>query len=139
MRELDIAEANLSARRDEPDQSRMYFYTPGQFAGTKSHCLLQLGDVHGAIRAGEESLALVDPSFVRNLAFTKLFLGDAYVAAKAIDQAASVIAEAAALALQNRSARLLDRLQSTRRQLNPWERTTAVRRLDEQLHACHLS
>jgi hypothetical protein len=88
----------------------MYFYTPGQLAGTRSHCLLQLGGVQGAIRAGEESLALVEPSFVRNFAFTKLFLGDAYMAANEIDQAAVIIREAVGLAAQNRSARLLTHL-----------------------------
>jgi tetratricopeptide (TPR) repeat protein len=139
MRELDIAESNLGAHSDEPDQSRMYFYTAGQAAGTRSHCLLQLGDIKGAIKSGEVSLALVDPSFVRNLAFTKLFLGDAYMAAKEIDRATGAIGEAAALTVQNRSARLLERLRSTRQRLSPWQGSTAVRRLDEQLHAYRLS
>ncbi len=139
MRELGIAEANLTAPRNEPEQSRMYFYTHGQFAGTKSRCLLQLGDVKGAIKAGEESLASVEPSFVRNLAFTKLFLGNAYTAAQEIDEAASLIGEAAVLAAQNRSARLLESLRSARQELNPWLRSAAVRRLDEQLRACRLN
>ncbi len=117
----------------------MYFYTRGQFAGTKSHCLLRLGDVQGAISAGEESLALVDRTFVRNLAFTKFFLGDAYTAAKEIDQAASVIGEAAALAVQNRSVRLRERLRSAIERLSPWRRSAAVRQLHERLRTYHLS
>jgi transcriptional regulator with XRE-family HTH domain len=139
VRELGTAEANLNSHHSEPEQSRMYFYTPGQLAGTQSHCLLQLGDVQGAIRAGEESLTLVDPSFVRNLAFTKLFLADAYAAAQEIDQAAGIVGEATVLVAQNRSARLLERLRSTRRVLSPWQQSTAVRELDEQIHAHQLS
>jgi tetratricopeptide (TPR) repeat protein len=139
MRALDSAEASLNDHCGEPHQSRMYFYTRGQLAGTQSHCLLQLGDVRGAIRAGEESLNLIDPSLVRNLAFTKLFLGDAYAAAKEVDQATSVIGEAAALVTQNRSTRLVQRLRTTRKKLDPWQESAAVQRLDEQLRFYRLT
>lgn len=139
MRQLDRAHENLTAPCDADGQSRMYFYTPGQLAGTRSHCLLQLGDVQGAIRAGEESLALVEPAFVRNFAFTKLFLGDAYMAANEIDQAAVIIGEAVSLAAQNRSARLLTHLRSAHQKLKPWQNFSAVRELDDQLQTYHLS
>ncbi|KWX01257.1 hypothetical protein LI90_2285 [Carbonactinospora thermoautotrophica] len=76
---------------------------------------------------------------MRNLAFTKLFLGDAYTATKEIDQAAIVIGEAAALAVQNRSARLRERLRSAIERLSPWRRSAAVRQLHERLRTYHLS
>jgi hypothetical protein len=135
MQQLEIAGTSLAAAADDPGQSRMYFYTPGQWTGTKSHCLLQLGDVRGAVSSGEESLAMVEPSFVRNLAFTKLFLGDAYAAANELDHAVSIIGEAVPLAEKNRSARLLEHLRSTRRKLSPWQRSGSVQQLDEQLRA----
>lgn len=69
----------------------MHFYARGQFMGTKSLCLLQLRDTDGAHSAAQQSLTMVNPAFVRNHAFTKLYLGDAYTAAGAVPEAAETI------------------------------------------------
>lgn len=135
LQQLEHIERSLATVADDaPEHFRMHFYTTGQFAGTRSLCLLQLGDTDGAIAAGHEALASANPAFVRNLAFTKLYLGDAYTATGAAQEAAAVIGEAAALAVHNRSARLVQRLRAAGNRLARWQRLPVVRHLDEQLH-----
>lgn len=62
-----------------------------------------------------------------------LRLGDAYVQSREIDEAARVIGVGADLAARNSSARLVDVLTQSRRHLDPWRETSAVRDLDDQL------
>src|SRR5262249_62419078 len=104
-----------------------------------SLCLLQLHDTHGALCAAQESLTMKDPAFVRNLAFTKLYLAEAYTAAGGIHEAAAAIGDAAALATRNRSVRLVGRVQAARRQLARCGVPSVVRDLDERLHAYGLN
>jgi hypothetical protein len=73
-----------------------------------------LDDARGAADAAGRALKLIDPSFVRDRAMYTLYLSSAYMQIKEIDQAASALAEAAELAVRNRSARLTDRLLETR-------------------------
>jgi predicted protein tyrosine phosphatase len=117
----------------------MHFYTPGQFAGTRSLCLLQLHDTDGALTAAQESLRMANPAFVRNLAFTQLYLGDAYMAAGAAPEAAVAIGDAAALAAHNRSARLVEQLRAARDRLAQCRALAVIKSLDEQLHSYGLS
>lgn len=78
---------------------------------------------------------MADPAFVRNVAFTKLYLGEAYTAAGAVHEAAAAVGDAAALAARNRSARLVERLGAARDRLMRSRVPSVVRDLDEQLHA----
>jgi hypothetical protein len=110
-----------------------YFYSEDKLASTESGCRLRLGDPRGAAEHAERSLALIEPSFVRDQAMTKLYLGSAHAQVKEIEQAALVLAAAAELAARNRSARLADRLMQTRASLRPWDTTRPVRDLDERL------
>ena len=136
LRQLENIETRLATVTDEESEHfRMHFYTSGQFAGTRSLCLLQLHDTEGALTAAQESLRIANPAFVRNLAFTKLYLGDAYAAAGAAHEAATAIGNAAALAARNRSARLVEQLRSARDRLKHCRAPTVVQTLDEQLHA----
>jgi hypothetical protein len=73
------------------------------------------GDAHACMRelaqaraelAAEHSRALIDPSFVRDRAMVTLYFSSAHVQIREIDRAASALAEAAELAVRNRSARL---------------------------------
>jgi hypothetical protein len=136
LRQLENIETSLATVGDgESEHFRMHFYTPGQFAGTRSLCLLQLHNTDGALTAAQESLRMANPAFVRNLAFTKLYLGDAYTAAGAAHEAATAIGDAAALAARNRSARLVEQLWGARDRLKHCRAPTVVQNLDEQLHA----
>jgi hypothetical protein len=85
--------------------------------------------------AARQAVALGNPSFVRNHAFGMLHLGNAYTQSREIEEATQIIGAAADLAAQNRSARLADSLMQSRRHLDPWRQTAAVRDLDEQLAA----
>jgi tetratricopeptide (TPR) repeat protein len=121
------------------EDSLAHFYSQGQFAGTRSLCLLQLEDTEGAIAAAQEALTMADPAFVRNLAFTELYLGEAYLGAGDVHEAAAAVGEAAALAARNRSARLVERVWAARDQLAQCRAPSVVRDLDERLHAYGLS
>jgi hypothetical protein len=84
-------------------------------------------------------LALLDYSFVRKRAFATLYLANAYTLDGEVDGAAQAIAEAANLALHNRSARLVTAIRDARRRLRPWLDNPPVRDLDERLGAYGLA
>lgn len=131
---LDTAQRGLGGGQTHtPATSLVYFYGPGQFAQTRSLCLLQLGQVAEAERAAKESLQLIGRSFVRNQAFATLYLGNAYVAGGEIDQAARVIGDGAVLTARNRSTRLTATLHRARAGLRAWQKTPAVQQLDGRL------
>lgn len=135
LQQLESVEKSLNTTaNEESEHFRMHFYTQGQFAGTRSLCLLQLHDTEGALSAAQDSLSMANPAFVRNLAFTKLYLGDAYTAAGAVHEAAAAIGDAAALAARNRSARLVEWLWAARDRLGQRQVPSVVRNLNEQLH-----
>lgn len=136
LRQLDNIAGILATVSDGAvEDSVAHFYSQGQFAGTRSLCLLQLHDTLGAISAAQEALTIVDPAFVRNFAFTQLYLAEAYTAAGGIHEAAATIGKAAALTARNRSARLVGRVGAVRDQLAQYHVPSVVRDLDEQLHA----
>jgi ATP/maltotriose-dependent transcriptional regulator MalT len=130
---LDRAEQSIRVAETSgtPPQSMAYFYSRGQLDATRSQCLLQLGDTAQSITAGHAALAGIHHSFVRNRAFSALRVGSAYLASGEIDQAARILGDAARLAAQNGSARLMEEFRATWGQLRPWARTREVRDLDE--------
>lgn len=133
---LDSIPARLdSSESRTPASSLVYFYGPGQHAVTRARCLLLLRDVPRAQEAAHRAVALVDPSFARNQAFGMLHLGTAYLQAKEIDEAARIMGQAADLAAQTHSARLVSLMLRTCQTFGPWKHTTAVRELDEHLAA----
>jgi len=138
--ELDDAqEAVATAEGQTLPSSLAYFYGQGQLDSTRSNCFLRLHDARQATVSGVEALRLIDPSFVRNRAFSTLRLGSAYVESNDVDQAARLVGQAATLAARNRSARLVGELRTTRGQLQPWAKTKAVRELDELVVAYGLA
>ena len=140
LRQLEHVERSLARVSDgAAEDSVAHFYSNGHFAGTRSLCLLQLHDTQGALNAAQEALATADPAFVRNFAFTHLYLGEAYTAAGGIHEAAAAIGEAAALTARNRSARLAGRVQAARDHVAQYHVPSVVQGLDEQLHVYGLS
>ncbi|MGI9003313.1 MAG: hypothetical protein ACR2GH_16925 [Pseudonocardia sp.] len=133
--ELEKAEKLVSTAPSlrDPATSSLYGYGPGAFASTQSMCFLQLTDTARAIKAANTSLTLLDASFVRNIAFTKFDLVDAYTQKCEINHAAEMFGETAILLTQNRSMRLVKQLHDSRTQLEPWKHTRAVRALDDKL------
>jgi hypothetical protein len=133
---LDSIPAVLDdAGEQSPATSLAYWYGRGHAAGSRARCLLLLRDPPGALAAARQAVALADPSFVRIQAFGMLHLGNAYVQSQEIDEATRIIGAAAGLAARNRSARLVDSLMQSRRHLDPWRDTAAVRDLDDRLAA----
>ncbi len=128
-----------NATPQTPGTSLAYFYGQGQLAQTRSLCLLQLGDALRAEQAARESLSLVGSSFVRNQAFSTVHLGNAYLATGELEQAARVVGDGAALAVRNRSARVVQTIGHARARMRPWQDTSAVRELDAKLVSYGLS
>jgi DNA-binding XRE family transcriptional regulator/tetratricopeptide (TPR) repeat protein len=140
LRQLEHVEENLTRISDgATEDSVAHFYSKGQFAGARSLCLLQLHNTQGALSAAQEALAIADPAFVRNFAFTNLYLGEAYTAAGGIHEAAAAIGEAAALTARNRSARLVGRVRAARDHVAQYRVPSVMQGLDEQLRAYGLS
>jgi ATP/maltotriose-dependent transcriptional regulator MalT len=131
---LDHAERGIHhATPQTPATSLVYFYGPGQFAQTRSQCLLEQGEAAKAMQAAADSLVQVSSSFVRNQAFSTFHLGNALVATGELAEGARVIGDAAALAARNRSPRLVQTLTKTHSSLQTWHSSIAVRELNDQL------
>ncbi|MGH3796368.1 MAG: helix-turn-helix domain-containing protein [Pseudonocardiaceae bacterium] len=135
MAELEKAQDGLASAREVPAGSPAYWYHEGLLASERSGCLLRLGKPQDAANSAKGALALFDNSFVGSLAFCTLFLGNAHLQSGEIDEAARVVSDAAGLAAQTRSARLVKELRTTRAHMQPWQGTQAVKTLDDQLAA----
>ena len=112
---------NLDSTGHTPATSLVYFYGPGQYANTRAQCMLLLHDAPRAVQAAQESLTLINGTFVRNQAFSTLHLGNAYIESGEIEEAARVIGNGAELAARNRSARLVELLRQSRGRLDRWQ------------------
>lgn len=118
-----------------PATSLVYFYGPAQYAADRAQCLVLRNDAPGAVQAAQQSLTLVDRSFVRNHAFGALHLGNALIQSREIAEATHVLGDAADLASRNRSPRMVKLLLRSRHRLGPWQQTATVQALDERLAA----
>jgi DNA-binding XRE family transcriptional regulator/tetratricopeptide (TPR) repeat protein len=133
MVQLEQAQANLLSAGNLSVESPLYFYNEGYLASHKSECLLRLGKPQEAAASASAGLTLYDQSFVDGYAVCTLHLGNAYLQAGEIEEAAQVIGQVAALSAQTHSARLTKELRTTRVSMEPWRETRAVKELDEQL------
>lgn len=131
---IEQARTGLAVADDRTD-TYAYFFGAGLLASTESVCHRQLGQAGKAVEAAERALVEIDRSFVRNLALTTLDLGICHLRREEpdIDRAAVAIAEAARLASQNRSVRLVGRIQWGWRELQPWHDTAAAKSLRDQM------
>lgn len=116
-----------------------YFYDQGQYLATRTWCMLELGDPHQALATAGQSLAGADPSFVRNVALTRLAQAGAFAQMGEPGKACEQIGDAADLACQNNSPRLIRVLAESRQQLSPWDGTPDVAGLDERLRVLALT
>ncbi|GAA1279380.1 hypothetical protein GCM10009677_37290 [Sphaerisporangium rubeum] len=138
-RSMDQAQREMaSADADDPAAGLVPFYGEGQHLSTRAGCLLDTGDPARALTVGAAAAEGIDPSFVRNVAFTRLKTAQAHLALRQIEEACEELGEAARLARHNTSPRLVRAVVETREQLSPWQRTGSVAALDERLHAVRL-
>lgn len=134
MNSLDQAYRELSEAPDgDPGAALAYFYGDGQYLATRTGCLLDLDDPEPAVGLATQSRAVIDPSFVRNVALTRVFAARGYLQLRDIDAACGELSEAAALTRHNSSLRLVGAINGIRRDLAPWEGCRAVADLDERL------
>ncbi|MGW4071019.1 helix-turn-helix domain-containing protein [Nocardia grenadensis] len=124
---------SCAAENPQPEKSLAYFYGPGFAAAARSTCLRQLGYADRAADAARESLDLIEPSFVRARAFSKLELGNAHIRQHEIEAAVCAFVEAAELADRNNSGRLVESLRESRALLTPWNGLREVHEFDERL------
>ena len=139
MVELGKARDSLVPAGRFPPGSPLYFYNEGYLASHESECLLRLGRLREAAASASAGLALYDKSFADGHAVCTLHLGNAHLQSGEIDEAARVVGDAAGLAMQTRSARLVKEVRTTRARMQPWQGTQAVSVLDDQLVACGLA
>ena len=133
-RAIEQAQAAF-ATADHRTDTYAYFFSTGQLASTESICYLQLGQAEQGVEAAQRSLAGIDGSFVRNLAMTSLHLGLCHLQREQpdVERGAAAIGDAVLLAAHNRSARLVERLQSGWRKLEPWHDAPVVKAVRDQM------
>ncbi|MGH3939341.1 MAG: hypothetical protein ACRDTG_12035 [Pseudonocardiaceae bacterium] len=129
---LDAAHAALPAAGEHSRGSVILFSDEAHLTSIRGWCHLKLHDGQRAANYAQQSLGNLDPSAVRNTAFTTVNLSMAYMQYEEIDEAARVLGDAREIAAGNSSARLTEQLRQARTQLQPWHNTTAVRELDDR-------
>src|SRR5512139_334347 len=127
---LGAARSNLDeAQDDDPGHDLVYFYGHGLHLSTRAECFLALREPDQTILHTREAMIGIGDALAR------LDLCQAYAQKRKVDRACTELGRAAQLAHGHHSRRLVIALQDRRRELSPWQRTDAVVRLDEQLHA----
>jgi len=134
--EFNKAQEGMLSAKDAPADSPAYYYHEGLLASHQSECLLLLEKPKEAAVSASTGLTVFNKSYVDGYALCTLHLGNAYLQAGEIDEAAWVIGNAANLAAQNRQARLVKELRTSRAWMQPWQGTRAIRELDERLAGC---
>jgi tetratricopeptide (TPR) repeat protein len=132
---LDQAQQELSAvQADDPGMSLAYFYTSSAVqAHNRAECLVALGEPEPALALTRQSLAAIDPAFVRDMAFTHVYAARAHLQMTDVDAACAQLTDAVTLAAGNSSARLSGMITGTRRSLTPWQDSRAVAALDAHM------
>jgi hypothetical protein len=134
MASLDQSQQELSAvQADDPGMSLAYFYTSALQVSTRVQCLLALNEPEPALVLARQSLAGIDPAFVRNMAFARVFAAKAHLQMSDVDAACAELTNAVTLAAGHSSARLSSRIAGTRRSLTPWQGSRPVAALDEHI------
>jgi transcriptional regulator with XRE-family HTH domain len=127
--ELERAEAAMDGNTAD---SIMYFNDRALLLSDQGRFFLHFGDPITAVAKTQEALALYDPSFVRNRAFTTLRLGTAHLQTGEIEHATTLIGDVVEFTARNRSARLIEEVKDTVHGLDKWNDVKAVRDLKER-------
>lgn len=135
---LDTAHTALTTA-DDQTSSYAYVYDDALHTSIRGWCHLELHEWKPAAEYAQQSLRNLDQTQVRNVAFTTVDLGRAYVRAREVDEAARLFGEAGDIAAYNSSARLIEQLRQGRADLQPWQKTAAVRALNDRLTTYGLS
>jgi len=116
-----------------PRASWWYFYDESFYWGTKAECALVLGTSAQSLAAARTSLPMLDPTNVHNYAHTLALQSQAHLQQGDITEASAIVGDITRISGVNRSPRLIQRIADLRTALTPWQRSRAVRKLDDLL------
>ncbi len=133
LRALDAAHTALTTAEDHAPSYTTY--DEAIHISIRGGCHLKLGEADPAVSYAQQSLGLLDSSRARGVAMTIIYLSEAYVQCKQIDEAARLLGDAGDIVAWHSSVRLIGRLQQARAGMQPWQHTKAVRTLNERLVA----
>ena len=137
---LDHERAIITTIRDEPPASSMwYFYDESFYWSNETEFVLRFRESDAAIAAVDQALTLVDPTNLHARAVNSLYRAEALIQKEAVPEACAIIGEAAGISPVSASARAVQRIDRLRTQIVPWQRTKAVRELDEILATYRLN
>ncbi|MEN3309248.1 MAG: hypothetical protein V7603_5450 [Micromonosporaceae bacterium] len=111
-----------------------YFYGESFYWRTEAESAVRFRRPDAALDAIDTSLRLIDPANLHDYTFTLLFRAEAHIQQSAVAEATAIIGDVAKLTAMGVSHRLTQRIGALREALSPWERTKAVRELDERLN-----
>jgi hypothetical protein len=132
---LDTAQAEVDEIDDQTPGYSWTRYGAEAHISECSNCHLELRDAGRAAEYAQHSLELMNLEFTRRVALRTVVLGRARAQSNDIDEAARLFGDAAEIAAQNSSIRLIEVLKQARTELRPWRHTTAVRALDDRLNS----
>ncbi|MFJ2115900.1 hypothetical protein ACIOEX_29110 [Streptomyces sp. NPDC087850] len=116
-----------------PLASWWYFYDESFYWGTNAECALVLGTPEKALAAARTSLPMIDPTNVHNYAHTLALQSQAHLQQGDIAEASAIVGDIARISGVNPSPRIIQRIAGLRTALTPWQRSRAVRKLDDLL------
>ncbi|MBT3163075.1 helix-turn-helix transcriptional regulator [Streptomyces sp. Vc74B-19] len=122
-----------------PLASWWYFYDESFYWGTSAECALVLGTPEKALAAARTSLPMIDPTNVHNYAHTLALQSQAHLQQGDISEASTIVGDIARISGINRSPRITQRIADLRTALTPWQRSRAVRTLDDLLASYRLT
>jgi tetratricopeptide (TPR) repeat protein len=131
---LDVMQANLSSGdAGAPIPSWAWIVDESFYWSIKGECALRLGQPAEALAYSETALSLLDPTDLHNYLHTFADQAEAHIQHADPTSASRGLGEVVTLAGGYRSPRLEQRIVGMRAGLDPWQRTKAVRELDEKL------
>ncbi|HYT25956.1 MAG TPA: regulator, partial [Actinomycetota bacterium] len=130
---LDRAETAIAEASPGSDPPWIYHFNRSQLAGQKGACYVRLHRPRDARAALGEALTTLSPDFVRDRSLHLTHLASAYAQQGEIEEACRLAGDSLTNAMRTGSARELQRIHEFRRELEPWNETSAVKGLDAQL------
>ncbi|MEU9890220.1 hypothetical protein [Sphaerisporangium sp. NPDC051011] len=138
-RALAYATDTAAKPRTEADPPHLYWCTPPRVQRHSLYCLVTLKQTTEALAAAQRSLSEHEADWLRERGFILVEYGTALTQRREVPEAARQLGEVASIASRHSSARLVHRLETARRDLQPWATNTHVRDLDEKLRVLGVS
>ncbi|MFC0042457.1 helix-turn-helix domain-containing protein [Actinomadura rayongensis] len=127
--------AEIQAMKAAPQELAAWWYRYGEafYWGMRSRTSLIVGDTQDSVDSADRSLQFVNKAHVREHALTVLDRAHALIKQGNAPEASKSVEIAATLSGINTSTSIRKGISGARKALKPWQRTRAVRDLDETL------